>query len=212
MAYDLEEQEQLENLKAFWQKYGSFILTVVLVIALAFAGWRGWHWYQARESAMAGQIYEQLRDAAGAKDVAKVKDAAGRIFADYGGTAWAQMAAMVAADAYVDAGDPKAAKIPLQWAIDKARDPAFRDEARLRLAAVLLDEKAFDDGLKLLATPADKRYEGAFADRRGDLLVAQGKPAEARAAYRDALAKLPADNPLRRLVQVKIDALGGDAA
>lgn len=212
MAYDLEEQEQLENLKAFWNKYGSFIMTVVLVVALAFAGWRGWQWYQTSQSAQASQVFDQLRQAANARDVAKVREAAGRIFADYGRTAWGQMAALVAAHAYVEAGDAKAAKVPLQWAIDEARDPAFRDQARLGLAAILLDEKAFDEGLKLLAAPAEKSYAAAFADRRGDLLLAQGKPAEARAAYQEALNLLAADSALRRLVQLKLDAIPGGAA
>ncbi|MCM5571932.1 tetratricopeptide repeat protein [Burkholderiaceae bacterium FT117] len=212
MAYDLEEQEQLENLKAFWHKYGNFILTVVLVVALSWAGWRGWQWYQTNQSAQASQAYDQLREAAGAKDVGKVREAAGRIFADYGGTAWAQMAALVAADAYVEAGDAKAAKVPLQWAVENARDPAFRDQARLGLAAILLDEKAYDEALKLLAAPAEKSYAAAFADRRGDLLVAQGKPAEARAAYQEALGLLGNDSALRRLVQIKLDAIGGGSA
>jgi predicted negative regulator of RcsB-dependent stress response len=139
----------------------------------------------------------------------KVRDSAGRLFADYGKTAWGQMAALVAADAYVEAGDAKAARMPLQWAIDNARDPAFRDQARMGLAAILLDEKAYDDGLKLLAQPAEKSYAGAFADRRGDLLLAQGKTTEARAAYQEAIGLLGSDNPLRRLVQVKLDAIPG---
>ena len=209
MAYDLEEQEQLENLKEFWRKYGGFILTVLLIVALAFAGWRGWQWYQMHNSAQAAQIYDQLREAVAAQDLDKVRDAAGRIVADYPGTAWAQMAALAAADAYVEHGDPKAARVPLQWAIERARDPAFRDEARLRLAGVLIDEQAYDEALKLVAQPTEKSYAGAFADRRGDVLVAQGKSAEARAAYREALELLPPESALRRLVQVKLDALGG---
>lgn len=211
MAYDLEEQEQLETLKEFWHKYGSFILTVLLVVAVAVAGWRGWQWYQVRNATQAAQVYDQLREAIAAKDLPKVRDAAGRIVSDYPGTAWAQMAALAAADVYLENGDAKAARIPLQWAIDDARDPAFRDEARLRLAGVLLDEKAYDEAAKLVAEPEEKSYVGPFADRRGDLLVAQGKTAEARTAYRQALEALAADSALRRLVQVKLDALG-DAA
>jgi predicted negative regulator of RcsB-dependent stress response len=207
MAYNLEEQEQLESLKAFWRKYGNFIMTVVLVVAVSVASWRGWQWYQTNQSINASQAYEQLREAAGAKDAARVREAAGRIFADYGSTAWAQMAALVAADAYLDAGDPGAAKIPLQWAIDNARDPAFRDQARLSLAAILLDEKGFDAALGLLGSPAEKSYAPIFADRRGDLLLAQGKMAEARAAYQEAMSLLGADSALRRLVQVKLDAI-----
>ena len=212
MAYNLEEQEQLENLKAFWKQYGNFILTVVVVAALAVAGWRGWGWYQAREAAQAAVFYEQLREAATVKDVARVRSTAGTLFDQYAGTAYGQMAALVAARAYVEAGDIKAAKVPLEWAVSNARDDEFRHAARLRLAALLLDEKAYDQASKVLAVQAAGRFAGEYADLRGDVLVAQDKPVEARAAYRQALEALAADSPLRRLVQLKLDSLGGEGA
>jgi len=212
MAYNLEEQEQLENLKAFWKQYGNFILTVVAVVALSVAGWRGWGWYQGQQAAQAAAVYEQLRQASSAKDVAAVRAAAGTLFDQYGRTAYGQMAALVAARAYVEAGDPKAAKAPLQWAMSNAKDDEFRHVARLRLVALLMDEKAWDEAQRLLAVDAPGRFAGEYADRRGDLLVAQDKAAEARAAYRQALEALAPDSPLRRVVQLKLDALGGEGA
>lgn len=211
MAYNLEEQEQLENLKAFWKQYGNFILTVITVAALAVAGWRGWGWYQAREAAHASAVYEQLREAASARDIARVRAVAGTLFEQYGSTAYGEMAALVAARAYVDAGDPKAARVTLEWAVSNAKDDEFRHAARLRLAALLIDEKAYDDAGKLLAVDAPGKFAGEYADRRGDLLTAQGKPDEARAAYRKALEALGPDSPMRRLVQLKLDALGKEA-
>ncbi|MCD6732587.1 MAG: tetratricopeptide repeat protein [Burkholderiaceae bacterium] len=211
MAYNLEEQEQLENLKAFWKQYGNFILTVITVAALAVAGWRGWGWYQAREAAQASAVYEQLREAASAGDIAKVRAVAGTLFEQYGSTAYGEMAALVAARAYVDAGDPKAARVTLEWAVSNAKDDEFRHAARLRLAALLIDEKAYDEAGKLLAVDAPGKFAGEYADRRGDLLTAQGKPDEARAAYRKALEALGPDSPMRRLVQLKLDALGKEA-
>ena len=212
MAYDLEEQEQLENIKAFWKKYGNFILTVVTVVLLAIAGWRGWGWYQQSQAAQAAVVYGELRAAANANDVAKVREAAGTIFDRYGGTAYAEMAAMVAAKAYFEAGDAKAAKVPLQWAVDKAADQEFRHVARVRLAGILLDEKAYDEALKLLAGDPPAQFAAAYADRRGDVLAAQDKTAEARAAYKLALDKLDPASPLRRVVQLKLDALGAEAS
>lgn len=208
MAYNLEEQEQLENLKAFWKQYGNFIVTIVAVLALAIAGWRAWGWYEARQAAEAAVVYEQLRTAAAERDVAKVRETAGRLFGDYDGTAYAQMAALVAARAYVDAGDAKAAKVPLQWAVSNASDEEFRHAARLRLAAILLDEGAYEEGLALLDVASTGAFAALYADRRGDLLHAQGKGAEARAAYEQALERLPPASPLRRLVQLKRDSIG----
>jgi len=209
MAYDLEEQEQIATLKAFWNQYGNFILTLITIILLAIAGWRGWGWYQSRQAAEASAVYEQLKAAAQAKDAAKVKDAAGTLFEKFGGTAYGQMGALLAAKAYHDAGDDKAAKAPLQWAVEKAQDEEFRQLARVRLAGILLDEKAYDKALELLPMESAGRFAGEFADRRGDVMIAQGKRDDARAAYKLALEKLDERSPMRRLVQLKLDALGG---
>jgi predicted negative regulator of RcsB-dependent stress response len=209
MAYDLEEQEQIATLKAFWNQYGNFILTLITIVLLAIAGWRGWGWYQSRQAAEASAVYEQLKSAVQAKDAAKVKDAAGTLFEKYGGTAYGQMGALLAAKAYHDAGDDKAAKAPLQWAVEKAQDEEFRQMARVRLAGILLDEKAYDKALELLPMDSAGRFAGEFADRRGDVMLAQGKRDDARAAYKLALEKLDERSPMRRLVQLKLDALGG---
>jgi len=209
MAYDLEEQEQLARFKAFWERYGNFILTVITVVLLAIAGYRGWGWYQARQASEAAAVYDQLRVAAEAKEVARVREHAGTIFEKYGSTAYGPMAALLAAKVYYEAGDLKAAKAPLQWVVAKSSDESFVNVARLQLSGVLLDEKAYDEALGLLPLDSAGRFAGAFADRRGDLLLAQDKREEARAAYRLALEKLDARSPLRRLVEVKLDALGG---
>ena len=178
MAYDLEEQEQLESLKAFWKKYGNLLMTALTVVLLAVAGWRGWG------------------------------ETAGTLFERYSSTAYGQMAALLAARAYVEAGDTKSARVPLQWAIDHAKDEEFRHVARVRLAGLMIDDKAYDQALSLLSAKAPDRYQALYDDRRGDLLVAQDKPAEARAAYRQALDRLGPSSPMRGLVQLKLDALG----
>lgn len=211
MAYDLEEQEQIDNLKAFWNQYGNFILTVLTVVLLGIAAFRGWGWYQGQQAAQASVVYDQLQAAAQRKDIAKVKETAGTLFESYGRTVYGQMAALVAAKAYHDSGDARAAKAPLQWLVDKGGEGEFAMVARVRLAGILLDEKAFDEGLKLLAGDAG-RFAGEFADRRGDLLLAQGKVDDARAAYKLALEKLDERSPLRRAVQLKLDGLGGGGA
>ena len=211
MAYDLEEQEQLANFKAFWNRYGNFLLTVVTVVLLAIAGWRGWGWYQAREAAAAAVVYEQLQVAVQSKDLAKVKAAAGTLFEQYGRSAYGPMGALVAAKAYFDGGDLKAARAPLQWVIDNASDDEFKHLARVRLAGIMLDQEAYDEGLKLLSAEPSVRFAAAYADRRGDLLLAQGKTDEARAAYQQAIDKSDTRSPMRRVTQVKLDALGGAA-
>lgn len=209
MAYDLQEQDQIDALKAYWNKYGNLALAIVTVVLLAIAGWRAWGWYQQKQAVEASVLYDQLRDAVDKKDVAKVKQVSGPLFEKYSGTVYGSMGALIAARAYHDAGDLKGAKAPLQWAVDHASEPEHRLLARLRLSGILLDEKAYDEGLKLVTVTDAGAFAGVFADRRGDLLAAQGKRDEARAAYKLALEKLDASAAVRPLVQMKLDALGG---
>ncbi|MFN5510113.1 MAG: YfgM family protein [Burkholderiales bacterium] len=209
MAYDLQEQDQLDALRAFWNRWGTPILAVITVVLLAIAGWRGYGWWQQKQSVEASVVHERLRKAVDAKDMASVKQVSGELFEKYPGTIYASMGALLTARAWFEAGDLKAAKAPLQWVIDKSPDPDHRLLARLRLAGVLLDEKAYDEAVKLLSVSDAGAHAGAFADRRGDILLAQTKPAEARSAYKEALDKLQPNSPLRPLVQIKLDALGG---
>lgn len=205
-AYDLEEQEQIAQIKAFWNQYGNLIIVAVVLALLAIAAWRAWGWYQVSQSAQASALYTELQKAAAAGDAKKVRDAAGSLIESHPGSVYASLGALLAAKVNFDAGDLKAARVQLQWVADKARDPEVQAVARLRLAAVLLDEKAYDDALKVLAAKPPGSFEALFEDARGDVLAAQGKHAEARAAYQAALGKLgPGDAAARETIQFKLD-------
>ena len=213
MAYDLQEQEQIDEFKAWWTKYGNNLMTVLIIVLLAVAGWRAWGWYQQNQASKAAVLYETLKQSAIKKDFVKAKEASAQIFENYGSTAYGQMAALMMARAHIDNGnDVKSAKLLLQWAIDKSKDEEFAHTARLRMAGILLDEKAYDEGLKVLAVTPTETYLPLYADRRGDLLLASGKATEAKAAYKEAIAKLEERSPIKELVKLKYDALGGDAS
>jgi predicted negative regulator of RcsB-dependent stress response len=207
-AYDLEEQEQIAELKAFWKRHGSLIVLAIAAVALVFAAWRFWGWYQASQSVQAAGVYAELQKAAAANDPKKVRELGGTLLESHPGSLYAALGALVSAKIHFDAGDLKTARVQLQWVADKARDPEVQALARLRLAAVLLDEKAYDDALKALAAKPPSAFEALFADTRGDVLRAQGKPAEARAAYEAALGKLAAgDGAAREAIQLKLDGV-----
>ncbi len=210
MAYDLEEQEQLASLKAWWNQYGNLLSWVLIVVLGAYAGWNGWNYYQRSQSAQASALYDEMQKMVLAKDNAKTLRLASDIQARYAGSSYAPMSALVAAKSSFDANDLKTAKAQLQWAAEHGSDE-FKAIAKLRLAGVLLDEKAFDQALKVLAGDFLPQFAGSVADRKGDVLVAQNKIAEARAAYQAALAAMDKSNPGRQLVQVKLDAIGGTA-
>ncbi|MGZ8253500.1 MAG: YfgM family protein [Burkholderiaceae bacterium] len=207
MAYDLEEQEQLAEMKAWWNKYGNFILTVITILLLGFAAYNGWQWYQREQASQAAGVYGQLEKALAARDADKVGAFAEMLTSKYGGTAYATMAAMQAAKVQAEAGKADRARESLQWVIDKSSQSELKAIAQVRLAGVLLDEKKYDEALKALAGDVPAAQVTAVADRRGDVLVAQNKLDEARAAYTEALAKADAQHPLRQLIQLKLDAL-----
>jgi predicted negative regulator of RcsB-dependent stress response len=212
MAYNLEEQEQIDALKAWWNKWGNLLLTVVTTVMLAIVAFRAWGWYQTNEASKAAAVYEAFKEHVTKKDLVKAKETSGQLFEKHSATAYGQMAALQMAKLYVDEKDPKSAKTVLEWASTKAKDVEFQHSARLRLAGILLDEKAYEEGLKLLSATPDEHYLALYADRRGDLLFASGKPAEAKTAYKQALDKLEDRSPLKETVKLKYDALGGDAS
>ena len=154
-------------------------------------------------------LADELQKAVGAKDQTKVQRAATDMQDKFDRTPYAQMSALAAAKSAYDAGDLKTAKAQLQWVIDNGREDEYKAVAKVRLAGILLDEKAYDDGLKLLSGDFPAEFAGIVADRKGDILVAQEKVAEARAAYQLALEKTDQKNPGRQLIQLKLDAIGG---
>jgi len=209
MALDLEEQEQVAELKAWWRQHGNFIVAVILAAGLAFAGWQGWRWYSASQAAQAASVFDSLVKAAQGGDAKALRDSAGTLIESYPRTLYAAMGALVAARFHYDRNDLKAARAQLEWAVDKASSDDFRDVARLRLAAVLMDEKAYDEALKLLEAKHGAAYESQYAALRGDLLVAKNQPAEARAAYKLALEKAGQQGAFRETVRMRLEALGG---
>jgi predicted negative regulator of RcsB-dependent stress response len=208
MAYDLQEQEQLDEIKGWWKEHGKLVILFIAAFAVAFSAYHGWRYYRHSQASAAFTLYGQLEQADHAGDAKKVRAIASRIVEEYGSTGYAVLAALVAARHAFAAGDPPQAKAHLQWVIERARDPAIRDVARLRLAAVLLDEKDYAGALKLVETKPVDGMAGLYADMKGDILLAQGKVTEARNAYQFALDKSQANSPYRATVQLKLDSLG----
>jgi predicted negative regulator of RcsB-dependent stress response len=210
MPLDLEEQEQLAEFKAWWERWGSLITGVLLAGAIALAGWQGWNWYQRQQAVHAATLYDNLAKAVQVNDAKAVRDAGGTLVESYPRTLYASMGALLSARFYFDKADLKNAKAQLQWVIDRSRSDDFRDLARLRLGAVLLDEKAYDEALKIADAPHGPAYDAQFAALKGDVLVAKNQAPDARAAYKLALEKAGKDDgPFRESVRMRLEALGG---
>ncbi len=216
-TYDLEEQEQLDELKTWWKMYGNLVTGILVAVALAVAGWQGWNWWQRQQAVKASVLFSGLQTAAMQRDAKRARELAGELIDKYSVTAYAGMGALLVAKIQVDAGDAQNARVQLAWAAENAKDPGLRDLARLRLATVMLDAKAYDDAMKQLAAEPGATFAPRFAELRGDVFAAQDKAAEARTAYDSAIAKFDAlakDDETRQragykeVLQAKRDSLG----
>ncbi|MFY9136725.1 YfgM family protein [Zwartia sp.] len=210
MAYDLDEQEQLDQIKAWWNKYGTLVLTVLIIATAVVGGWRAWQWYEGHQSSQARGYFEALEEAGrsqGEESVARINAAMKTLRSEYAATDYAARGALVAASALAARKDLSGARAQLEW-LSQTKHAALVPVSRLRLAALFLDQKEYELALAQLKD-APPSFEGLFADRRGDVLAAQGKPAEAKKAWNEAIGTLGATNPLTPIVKLKLDALGG---
>ena len=206
-VYDLEEQEQLDDLKAWWERYSGTITVALVLGLLVVAGIQGWRWYAGHRAENASVLYSAVSEAVRTKDPEKAKDAIAQLTGHYSGTGYAPRAELLYAKMLYDAGNRDGAKAQLSWVVDHASEQELAAIARYRLAQVQIDEKQYDAAIATLDAKHPPAFDGMFADLRGDALVAAGRPADARAAYENALAKLDPKSAYRNYVQVKHDAI-----
>jgi predicted negative regulator of RcsB-dependent stress response len=207
-ALDLQEQEQIDALKAWWKDNANTLIGVVLVVALAAAGWRGWQYYQNMQAAEAATLYAGFVKQVESADSKRVNDAAAEVMERYPRTAYAARAALIAAQVNEQGSDLARAKTQLQWALEHTGEDGLKSVATLRLAAIQLDEKKYDEALKQLEAKHPAAFDALYADLRGDVLNTAGKRDEARSAYMLAYDKTPETSQYRNVIQMKMDALG----
>lgn len=205
---DLEEQEQLDQIKHFWKQYGNPITWLLTAVLAAYAGWNLYQYWQRNQAAQAAAMYDEVERMAGSGDTAKLDRALADMKDKFGSTTYAVQAGLLAAKVYNDAGKMEAAKAALAWVAEKSSDEGYQAIARLRLAGVLLEAKAYDESLKQLAASFPAEFAPLVADRRGDVYLAQGKKAQAAPEYLKAYKDLEEGGEYRRLIDVKLAALG----
>lgn len=210
-VYDLEEQDKIDDLKAFWGRWGNAISAAVIAVCVAYVGVQGWRWYQSKQAEDAAVLYGAVASGVRASDVPKARDAMLQLADRFGRTGYAPRAALLYAKLAWDQGDKAGAKSQLQWVIDRAGEDELKQVARYRLAEALLDEKQYDQALATLDAKHSDPFAGLYADLRGDALAAAGRVDDAKAAYQTALAKFDAKSSYRNYVQVKLDSLPGGA-
>lgn len=205
---DLDEQEQLANIKHFWNRYGKWIITVVTVTSLTYLGWSAWNYWQYDQAQKSAILFDELSKSVTAGDIPKTD----RVFADmkdkFGATSYTAQAALLAARMNYGVGKIDASKAALQWLVDSGAESAYKDVARLRLAGVQIEAKQYDEAIKLLSSDVSKSFAALAADRLGDAYTLQNKAEEAKAQYLKAYAGLDERDDYRKMIEVKLARMG----
>jgi len=207
---DLEEQEQLDELKHFWSKYGNLISGVLVVVIVCLAGWNGYQYWQRSQAAQAAVMFDEMSKSLAGGDVTKAERTFNDMRDRYSRATYTQQAGLALAKMAADAGNTDVAKAALQWVADKSGDDGYAAIAQLRLANVLLDAKQLPESLKALDSVKGEAFAGLVADRRGDILLLQGQREQAKAAYLSAYEAFDDRSQYRNLVRVKLNALGAE--
>lgn len=206
-TYDLEEQEKIDGLKSWWEAYGTLVIIIVAILIAGMAGQQAWKYYKTQQTEQAAELYASLLQVEASGDPKKISDAAHLLMEGFPASGYAARAALISARASFESGDMQNAKSRLQWTLDNTKEEELKDLVRLRLAGILLDERKYDDAVRLLDTRHGESFDGLYADLKGDILTSAGKIPEARAAYQTALGKLGKKGTYHSIVQMKLDAL-----
>ena len=207
-SYDFEEQERIAELKAWWEDNRWYVFGALVAALVAFGGYRGWVHWSAQQSEDAAAMYKPVAEAAKGKEAAKLAAAAQPLIAKHPRSYYASEAALVLAKSAFDAGNLDEARKQLEWVMNHGVEE-HRGVARARLAAVLMDQKKYEEALKVLDANKDEAYTAMAADLRGDIMLAQGRLDEARSAYKLAVEKAGPRNPVKQIAETKLNALGG---
>jgi predicted negative regulator of RcsB-dependent stress response len=205
---DLEEQQQLDALKAFWAQWGNFITWLLIAVFGSIAAYNGYQFWQKRVALQAASMYDEVQRAVDQSDLAKLERATDDMKKEYARATATSHAALLAAKTFAEKGSVDKAKLQLAWVTDNSKDDGLAAVARLRLAGLLIDAKAYDDAGKLLAANFPEQFKGLVADRKGDMALMQGQRDEAKKEFLAAFAALGEDVDYRRLVEVKLNSLG----
>lgn len=207
---DLEEQEQLDQLKHFWKQYGNPITWLLILVLTAFAGWNFYKYWQRNQAVQAAAMYDEVERVLGSGDPARIDRAFADIKERFSSTAYAQQAGLLVAKQHFSSGNFEGATAALKWVAEQSSDEGYQSIAKLRLAGLMMDSQAYDGALELLSGKFSTNFSGLVSDRKGDIFLLQGKKAEAGVAFKAAYSSFDERTEYRRLVEVKLNSLGVD--
>ena len=204
--------EQFESLKSFTKKYGSSMITGILIALIAFFGWEYWQKKNLAESQMHTAKVQQLMDDAQASKgdgFAKLSETADKIVKEAPDSAQAIQTQLVMAKLAYDKEDYAAAEKALQKVENsKVDDKGLVQVVKLRLAYAQLAQKKYDVALKTLEAVTEPAFKATADEARGDIYVAKNDIENAKKVYQSAWDALIERKEERQILQIKLESVG----
>ena len=210
LQLDLEEQEQIDELKHFWSRWGDYVVWALILVMGAYAAWNGWQYWQRRVSTQSAILFETVERASESADLALMERSFGDIKDKFGSTTYANQAAFLVARVYYENAQTPKAEEALNWVVKNSSEQGYQSLARLRLAGLFVERKAFGEARALLAEKVASEFEPLVEDRLGDIDVLEKHTDTSKDHYLRAWKALDARAPYRKYVEAKLNALGVD--
>lgn len=213
------EEEQVAALQRWWRDNHK---PVIAAVVLAVASYAGWKWYQHTEqekAVAAAGLYETMMNSAqeivaggpGAADaLVRMQRAGETLVSEHAGSVYAQFGALLLAGNAAEVDDLAGAEKYLRQALAVDGGAGSQVIIENRLARVLSAQGKHDDALAVISGDVPDVLVAAREETRGDVLLAQGKRGEARAAYEKAKAAAGDDAAARGFLAMKLDYVAGE--
>ena len=210
---DLEEQEQLDKFKHFWSRWGNLITGLITVVLVIYASWNGWNYWQQRQATQAAVLYDTFEKAVRGRDDALMARSLADLQDQFASTTVTQQASLLAARIYVDKANLPEAEKSLRWVVELNKEPGFVALARLRLSGLEIERKNLPKAQEWVqGQKAPAGFQALFDDRLGDIAMLQKKNDDAKRHFLAAWKGMEEANEYRRLIEVKLAALGVNAS
>lgn len=203
----MTEEEQIEAIKKWWTKYGSHLMTILLICIIGVVAFQWWQKHALKIRGLASSSYEQMMVDMTEDDFSGVEAQANHLLSNYPNTVYGSVVALVQAKQAVDKGVIEEAKVKLQWVIENTSVKVYKQIAQLRLARVLAQQKEFKRGLAVLEDVNDKAFLPSIYEVRGDIYLLEGKSSQAKENYLLAEKLFPKTGLANPLLRMKLNEL-----
>jgi predicted negative regulator of RcsB-dependent stress response len=207
MSVYMTEEEQLDQIKKWWRRYGNMITMTLSVILLCIAGYRYWNWHQDKIKQQASVTYENMMVALSNKNIKSVRAYAGDLIKNYDKTVYSDVAHMTMAKVYVDKSKLSEAIQELEVVASNSKMTPLKQIAKIRIARLMAGEKSYTNALNELSVVDDPTYLPVINELKGDIYSAKGQFQEAINAYREAIDEVRTNGMGNLFLEMKTNEL-----